>query len=53
MRFSQEKTPHEEGFTEFNDHFKFIRNLGAGAFGKVVLAEDLKNGRKYAVKVIS
>ena len=37
-RFSKKKTPEEDGFPEFNEHFKFIKNLGAGAFGKVVLA---------------
>ena len=41
LKFSKEKTPEEEGFVEFNDHFKFIKNINSGAFGKVVLAEDI------------
>ena len=40
-KFSKANTPEEDGFIEFNNHFKFIKNLGAGGFGKVVLAEDL------------
>ena len=50
-KFSMEKTPEEDGFKEFNKYFKFIENLGAGGFGKVVLAEDLLTHRQYAVKV--
>jgi len=30
--------------------YKFIRTLGAGAFGNVVLAEELISGRKVAIK---
>jgi len=41
MGFSNDKTPEEEGFTEFNKHFRFIKCIGSGGFGKVVLAEDL------------
>ena len=51
MRFSNTLPPDQEGFAEFNQHFRFIRNLGAGGFGKVVLAEDLKTGKEVAVKV--
>ena len=39
-KFSMDKTPEEDGFIKFNDYFRFVRNLGHGAFGKVVLAED-------------
>ncbi len=42
VKFSKDRTPEEDGFAEFNKYFTFIRNLGAGGFGKVVLAEDLK-----------
>ena len=49
--FSKDKTPAEEGFTEFDKFFTFLRNLGAGGFGKVVLAKSLKDGKEYAVKV--
>ncbi len=42
VKFSKDRTPEEDGFAEFNKYFSFIRNLGAGGFGKVVLAEDLK-----------
>lgn len=41
MSFSNKKTPEEEGFSEFNNYFKFIKCIGSGGFGKVVLAEDL------------
>ncbi len=46
------KTPEEDGFNEFGLFFRFIKNLGAGAFGKVILGEDLANSRRYAVKVL-
>jgi serine/threonine protein kinase len=51
-KFSMEKSPKEDGFVEFNQYFKFVKNLGAGGFGKVVLAEDLLTQRQYAVKVL-
>lgn len=44
FKFSKDKTPDEEGFEDFNKNFKFIKNISSGAFGKVVLAEDLENG---------
>ena len=34
------------------DHFRVIRQLGAGGFGEVYLARDSKLGRKVALKVI-
>jgi len=51
MSFSNDKTPEEEGFTEFNKHFRFIKCIGSGGFGKVVLAEDLITKEELAVKV--
>ncbi len=51
-KYHEDKTPEEEGFQNFTKHFKFIKNINSGAFGKVVLAEDLKDGKEYAVKVI-
>ena len=50
-KFSIKKTPEEDGFPEFSQHFKFIKNIGIGAYGKVVYAEYLKDNKKYAVKV--
>ena len=41
-QYSPDHSPQEDGFTEFNTHFKFIKCLGQGGFGKVVLAEDLE-----------
>jgi serine/threonine protein kinase len=52
LKFSMEKTPEEDGFTKFNNYFHFIRNLGHGSFGKVVLAEDKQLQEIVAVKVI-
>ena len=40
-----------EGFIHFNKFFHFVRNLGSGTFGKVVLANDIKTGKEIAVKV--
>jgi len=51
VKFSKDRTPEEDGFAEFNKYFTFVRNLGAGGFGKVVLAEDLLTHEQYAVKV--
>ncbi len=34
------------------DHFRIIRQLGAGGMGEVYLARDTKLGRKVAIKVI-
>lgn len=35
------------------ESLKRIKHLGEGAFGKVELYEDIKNGKQYAVKFIS
>ena len=32
------------------DGYRYIRHLGAGGFGKVVLAEEEISGRKVAIK---
>jgi serine/threonine protein kinase len=50
-KFSMKKTPEEDGFTEFNTYFHFIKNLGFGTFGKVVQATDIQTGEVVAVKV--
>ena len=34
------------------DSFKFRRRLGEGAFGKVLLAESIADGRLYAMKIM-
>ncbi len=49
--FLMDKSPEEDGFTKFNEYFLFIKNLGFGTFGKVVLAKDKVNGEIIAVKV--
>ena len=49
--FDITKSPNEDGFLHFDKYFIFIKNLGAGRYGKVVLAEDPLTGRQYAVKV--
>jgi len=51
MSFSNTKTPEEDGFPEFSNYFKFIKCIGSGGFGKVVLASDKVSGEEYAVKV--
>ena len=38
--FNDDKTPEEDGFPQFNKYFTFIKNIGSGGFGKVVLAKD-------------
>ena len=50
--FDDNKTPEEDGFLKFNDYFTFIKNIGSGKFGKVVLAKDNETGKEYAVKVL-
>ena len=49
--FNDNKTPEQDGFPQFNTYFKFIKNIGSGGFGKVVLARDNENNKTYAVKV--
>ncbi len=44
-KFSVNKTPEEDGFSEFSQYFRFIRNIGGGSYGKVVFAEYLKDGK--------
>jgi serine/threonine protein kinase len=34
-------------------NFKFRRELGRGAFGRVLLAESKVNGQLYAIKIMS
>jgi len=41
-RYSNKTSPKEDGFKEFDKHFIFKKGLGAGGFGKVVLAIDRK-----------
>jgi serine/threonine protein kinase len=50
--FNDDKTPEEDGFPQFNTYFTFIKNIGSGGFGKVVLARLNENKKTYAVKVI-
>lgn len=42
LKFSSKNTPAQDGFKNFNKYFNFIKNIDNGAFGKVVLAEDIK-----------
>lgn len=37
---------------DFEKYFKFVENLAAGAFGKVIRAVDLKTNEEVAIKVI-
>lgn len=46
---NENKTPK---FTKLS-MFKFRRELGKGAFGRVLLAEAKTDGKKYAIKIIS
>ncbi len=38
--------------TVLNQRYKIIKRLGAGGMAQVFLAEDLKNGRKVAIKAL-
>ena len=49
--FSKNKAPEEDGFPEFNLYFSFIKNIGVGDFGKLVVAESLETKEKVVVKV--
>lgn len=49
--YDDTKPPLEDGFSEFSKHFTFIKNIGSGTFGKVVLATYKADGKNYAVKV--
>ena len=33
-------------------HFQVVKNLGKGAFGKVKLVQDTKDGKFYALKIM-
>jgi hypothetical protein len=44
-RFDITKSPNEDGFPNFDNYFRFIKNLGAGRYGKVVLGEELSTAR--------
>jgi len=43
-KYSNTKSPLEEGFTDFNKFFTFINNVDSGSFGKVVMALDKAHG---------
>jgi serine/threonine protein kinase len=34
-------------------HYKYIKNIGSGAFSLVILVENMKNQKQYAAKVVS
>jgi Tol biopolymer transport system component/DNA-binding winged helix-turn-helix (wHTH) protein len=46
-------TPAVDPGAEAESHFRILRTLGEGAMGKVCLAEDLKLGRRVALKFLA
>ncbi len=37
---------------EFNDKYKYIKDLGSGTFGQVFMYEEKQGSKKVAVKMI-
>ena len=54
MRISRtlDKVVRRKSINSMDVHYKFIKTLGQGSYGKVKLAEDLRTGEKVAIKVI-